>query len=466
MTDHSEFADSDAGHRYFRSPDREACPVFLSNAGPANALVRDIAQVLIQKNVPFFHYLFQNTIGLGQPWADQLDQMIAAGKVFMPLIDGSYWASEYCQQEYETAVRLARSGRITIVPLLLDGHENGPDIPYQGADLRGMPRPEQVELVVSRLVDLLAADIQPTPNWEAGGPVEAGRISVDVAIITILEEEYEAVLRLLKRVRRVKGSATLSNQHAWVVGEIDSPEVALPYSVALAMSPRPGTNAAVIVTMNTIQAFDPRCILAVGVAGGLGDLALGDVVVANRICSYGYGKTDRGFHPRHDMDSPTDAALTSAARTLTTLRPDWYSNLAKELDQPDEFRRLAPQIVVGQVASGDKIVDDAAAAFSASIRQRRPKLQAVEMEGGGAAAAIQDICEMQRVSFAMIRGISDLLQAGRSRPGRPGRSEQTVMRDSAKAMAATTAAAAAVQLIRLAWPRPPRAESQAGPPTP
>jgi nucleoside phosphorylase len=71
------------------------------------------------------------------------------------------------------------------------------------------------------------------------------------------------------------------------------------------MSPRAGTNAAVIATKNTLQAFDPRCILIVGVAGGLGDLNLADVVVADRICAYEYGKIDHGFQPRGELDSPT-----------------------------------------------------------------------------------------------------------------------------------------------------------------
>jgi nucleoside phosphorylase len=321
--------------------------------------------------------------------------------------------------------------------------------------LRDRPRQEQVQLVVSQLDELLAADADRRSAGVAAGPVEAGRVSVDVAIITILEEEYAAVLRLLKRVRQVMGSATLDNQHAWVVGEVDAPEALVPYTVALAMSPRAGTNAAVIVTKNTLQAFDPRCILIVGVAGGLGGLNLADVVVADRICAYEYGKIDQGFQPRDELDSPTDAALASAARTLAVRHPDWYG----ELDQPEELRHLSPQIVVGQIGSGDKVVDDPTDAFFASIMRSRPKLRAVEMEGAGAAAAIQDAREMQQaVSFGMIRGISDLPREGGSQPGRQaGQSGQTETRDAWKVPAAAAAATAAIQLIRLSWPRPPLA---------
>jgi nucleoside phosphorylase len=459
--DRTELTDFDAGHRYFRSLGREAYPVFISNADSANGLAKDLAQALYLENIPFFHYRFQNPIGLGQRWTDQLDRMVAASKIFVPVIDDGYWKSPYCEKEYAAAVRLEEAGRITIVPALLDGHSAGPEVPYQGADLRDRPRHEQVQLVVRRLDALLAAATKRSAIDEPAGPVEAGQISVDVAIITILEEEYEAVLRLLKRPRQVVGSAALDNQHAWVVGEIDPPESPVPYTVVLAMSPRAGTNAAVIVTKNTLQAFDPRCVLVVGVAGGLGDLNLGDVVVADRICAYEYGKIDRGFHARHDLDGPTDAALVSAARTLAMRHPGWY----RELDHPQELRRFSPRILVGHVASGDKVVDDPTDAFFASIMRSRRKLRAIEMEGAGAAAAIQDVREMQRgASFGMIRGICDLPRAGGSQPGRrPGQSAQTETRDSWKIPAAAAAAAAAVQLIRLSWPRPPRAGASGQP---
>ena len=134
-------------------------------------------------------------------------------------------------------------------------------------------------------------------------------------------------------------------------------------------------------------------------------------MVADRICAYEYGKIDHGFHPRQDMDQPTNPVIASAARTLAIRHPDWYRGLA----QPEEFRDLAPRIVVGAVASGDKVVDDPADEFFANAMKSRSKLQAVEMEGAGAAAAIHDARGMlQAVNFGMIRGISDIPRAGGS----------------------------------------------------
>jgi len=454
MTDRDEFTDFVTGHRYFRSLGREAQPVFVSNAAAVNDLAKDLADSLNLENIPFFHYRYHNTIGLGERWNLQLERMIAASGIFLPLIDGSYWKSPYCVREYEAAVRLAEAGRIMVIPCLLDGFDQGPEVEYQGEDLGGESPQSQVKRIVSKLDNVLAAE--PKSNATSlTEPLEAGRTSVDIAIITILEEEYKAVLRLLRRVRQVVGSSDLDNQHAWVVGQVDAPTSPVPYTVALAMSPGAGTNAAVIATKNTILAFDPRCILVVGVAGGLGNARLGDVVVADRICAYEYGKVDHGFQSRPDLDSPTDAAIASAARTLAARYPGWYM----ELTQHRGAGTLSPQIIVGKVASGDKVVDDTTDNFFANVIKSREKLQAVEMEGAGAAAAIQDAREMrQAVSFGMIRGISDLPRQGESQPGsRSGASPQTEMRDSWKESAAHSAAVAAMQLIRLSWPRPPRA---------
>jgi nucleoside phosphorylase len=456
MTDRDEFTDFLIGHRYFRSLGREAQPVFVSNAAAVNGLAGDLAVSLNSENIPFFHYRYHNTIGLGERWNLQIEQMIAASGIFLPLIDGSYWESPYCVQEYEAAVRLAEAGRIMIIPCLLDGFDKGPTVEYQGEDLCGVSPQSQITRIVTKLDNVLAA--KPKSSLSATNstePIEAGRASVDIAIITILAEEYRAVLQLLRRVRQVVGSSDLDNRHAWVVGEVDTPTSPVPYTVALAMSSGPGNNAAVIATKNTILAFDPRCILVVGVAGGLGNIRLGDVVVADRICAYEYGKVDHGFQPRHDLDSPTDASIASAARTLADRYPGWYM----ELTQHQGGMSLSPRIEVGKVASGDKVVDDTTDNFFAHIIKSREKLHAVEMEGAGAAAAIQDAREMrQAISFGMIRGISDLPRQDESQLGNDSHtSAQTEMRDSWKELAASSAAVAAIQLIRLSWPRPPRA---------
>ncbi|HTN82102.1 MAG TPA: hypothetical protein VL242_00385, partial [Sorangium sp.] len=60
-------------------------------------------------------------------------------------------------------------------------------------------------------------------------------LQVDIAIVTILPEEYEAVKQRLKNVRRDPGTKDQPNQYAWVVGEIESTHGGT-YQVVLAMT--------------------------------------------------------------------------------------------------------------------------------------------------------------------------------------------------------------------------------------
>ncbi len=446
-----EFASFEAGHRYFRSLGREALPVFVSNANSTNDLALALTEAMSLDNIPYFHYRFNNTIGLGRQWADELAKRVAASKVFVMLINATYWESDWCRREYEVATSLAEKGRITVVPFLLEGYGAGPELPDQGKDLRGKTPEEQVRTVVHELDGLfVAAETIPASVAEESDSVAAGEASADIAIVTILKEEYDAVLRCLSNKRSVAGTDAYPNVHSWTVGEIYSPVHKASFSVVLALSSHAGASASLIAAKNTILAFEPRYVLVVGVAGGLGKVKLGDVVVANRICAYEYGKIDHGFHPRDSLDSPTDGSLAGAALTLESRHSLWY----QESDQ----LRSKPTIHVGHVASGDKVVDDRSDAFFQAVMDSRPTVIAVEMEGAGVAAAIQDARELQRqVGFGMIRGISDVPREGGSLPGEQhGQSAQTEIRDSMKYQASAAAAICAAQLIRHAWPRPPR----------
>ena len=456
-----EFVSLEEGHKYFRSLGRATMPVFLSNAGETNVLAQALSRALGLENIPYFHYRSRNSIDLGEDFADRLWEKVRASAVFVPLIDKSYWKSSWCTEEFNLATKLARERRLRVVPYFLEETDSGPKVSMQGRFLGGLPETEQVQIIVRDLDRLLAepdsrtAKITTVSGREAA--VRAGEINADIAVITILPEEYGAVLRLLSSRRTVVGTDTFPNVHSWEVGEIKSPLHERPYVVVLALCPGPGTNAAVLATKNTLLAFDPRHVLVVGVAGGLRDVDLGDVVVADRICGYEYGKIDHGFHPRHDHDYPADAPIVGAARTLPHREPAWYGDLG----HPESLRDLTPKILVGSVASGDKVVDDRSDAFFESVLKSRPKLMAVEMEGAGVAAAIQDARELNRpVGFAMIRGISDIPADDLSAGGRNlNASEQTQMRDAWKERASAAAAACAVQLVRLAWPRPPREQS-------
>jgi nucleoside phosphorylase len=143
---------------------------------------------------------------------------------------------------------------------------------------------------------------------------------------------------------------------------------------------------------------------------------------------------------------------------MESAHPDWRAAIT--VASPNRKAR-PPYIHVGPVASGDKVVDDLSDPLFEQVSAAWPGLLAVEMEGLGAAEAIRNMRERgHSLNFSMVRGISDIPRPGGSRraSGAGSRSSQTRERDRWKTFASEVAAVLVVQMIRMAWQRPPREE--------
>lgn len=226
--------------------------------------------------------------------------------------------------------------------------------------------------------------------------------AVDFLLVTILESEFEAVRRhiayLVPEVYRddpiVYMRGTLPYGHN---AARDS------YSIVLIQLHGMGNQGAAVAVTNALRRFIPQATIVVGIAGGVpGELAHGDVAVSRDLVYYEYGKQfETGLEHRAD---PIRAhpVLWSLAKHFA--ESDWHARIAAA--RPDARTRSAtPQVKVGTIGSGEKILDSAP--FIAALKKRYKHLIAVAMEGTGAAAPRQyfgarvgDILE--------IRGISDL----------------------------------------------------------
>ncbi len=282
---------------------------------------------------------------------------------------------------------------------------------------------------------------------------------VDVAILTVLPEEYQAVLNRLVNPRRAPPVPHYRNLYNWQLGSIPTSN-GNAYSVILGMQGRAAEAPAALATTETIRSWQPQYLLFVGIAGGLplDDLQKGDVVFANTIYGYEYGKIERVFHPRPDWLFRTDLGLFNIASHLAMSPGQWAASLA-----PREGQR-PPKALPGHIASGDKVVDNPSNEFFQQVLQFRPKLHAIEMEGAGAGLAIEQAkAHGQAVGFLMIRGLSDM-----PRPPAEGETQGTEERDAWKLCAAEAAAAFTIALIAGGLPIPPLATAvaTAGLPTP
>jgi nucleoside phosphorylase len=270
---------------------------------------------------------------------------------------------------------------------------------------------------------------------------------VDVAILTVLPQEYQAVCDKITNLRPAPPRPKHPNMYSWQVGEVPYKNGA--YSVAVGIIVRPGTIKSALAAVNTIAWWQPCYIFFVGIAGGLGGINKGDVVIADVIHGYEYGKIDQEFTPRGDWTYKTHQGLLTGAVAHAA------SNNWKKLIQATPLSKSVATVTYGEIASGDKVVDNPTNKFFQEVLGRWPKVKAVEMEGAGVGGAVEYAQAVGKaVGFMMIRGISDL-----PRPPQPESAEDkargTQERDAWKSYAADTAAAFTISYIASGLPLPP-----------
>lgn len=269
----------------------------------------------------------------------------------------------------------------------------------------------------------------------------------DVTILTVLPEEYQAICCKVNNLQSAPQLGDHANLYAWKIGTVSSG--ASTYSMAVGMMGRAGTIESALATTDALKRWNSRYIFFVGVAGGLAGVSKGDVVIADIIHGYEYGKIEKKFIPRSNWTYRTDIGLLNGA--VAHSASNW--NRLVQAKPPIECTVKATQ---GEIASGDKVVDDPSSQFFAGVLKMWPKIKAVEMEGAGAGNSIEHAQSLGKtVSFMMIRGISDLPRLSQE-VGEEDKARGTQERDVWKNYAADTAAAFTISFISSGLPLPPR----------
>lgn len=152
-----------------------------------------------------------------------------------------------------------------------------------------------------------------------------------------------------------------------------------------------------LMTEKVIRLFKPVVVLLVGIAGGVKDAQIGDVVVGTKAYGYESGKeTDDGPVSRPDV-LPYSKELIEVARMVS--RKNVWRN--RTLDGAANAK-----VFFGPIASGDKVIASTAAPLYRYLKQHFNDTLALEMESIGFAQAATS----HRQVYALnIRAVSDLL---------------------------------------------------------
>lgn len=150
-----------------------------------------------------------------------------------------------------------------------------------------------------------------------------------------------------------------------------------------------GNIESALETHRALEFFAPDVVLFVGVAGGIKDCRVGDVIAATKIYGYESGKETEQYLPR-PLVGQSSYAFEQRARAVARSRSEGTS-----------FR-----ILVGPIAAGDKVVASATSTTATRLRALFSDALAVEMEGAGFFAAMRRYPGRE---FGVIRGVSDRL---------------------------------------------------------
>ncbi len=241
---------------------------------------------------------------------------------------------------------------------------------------------------------------------------------MDVVILSPLELEYAAVRRFLTDVKE-----EACNGITYEVGHFQGKHHC--YRIAITET-GPGNNTLALAAERAIQHFSPAVLLLVGIAGGVKDAQVGDVVVGTKAYGYESGKvTPEGLVSRPNTHYG-DRELIAKAKTVKRERA-WLQRLATTVNEPGVF--------FGPIASGEKVIASTTSPEYRFLKTHYNDTTAIEMEAYGFAKAAFGHPQVRALN---IRAISDLLDGKNANDDR-----------NHQPMAAAHAAAFAFELLNI-----------------
>jgi nucleoside phosphorylase len=262
-------------------------------------------------------------------------------------------------------------------------------------------------------------------------------MKVDIAIITIREDEFNAVIQRFKPRpfhQPGKRSYGISNVQA---------KDGCHYTVAIARCSEQGNDTSHKLASDMIRDLNPQIFLVVGIAGGVphDEFTLGDVIVSTRIHNLNVGKQNEdgtitfniqgGIHPRigditGNLPLYRDRLVgwnspASIGQECPDLDPqqviiggnaDWRKKIQESLElhfgtgqnRPSEFK-------TGPIASSNHLIRNPLTLNR--WRDIARTILAVEMESAGVYEATQGVD--RQYPIMAIRGISDIVGLERDR---------------------------------------------------
>lgn len=273
-------------------------------------------------------------------------------------------------------------------------------------------------------------------------------VSVDFALITVRQDEYEAVLqRFPTTPLRGSGGRLYGLSHL-------TTRTGKTCLVAVTRCPEMANDVAQQVANDMIRDLDPQMLLVVGIAGGVPDdeFSLGDVIISSRINNFNVSKRLENGGEEFDLRGAIHPGVSNIVANLSLYRnvlagwntPEsltmpspkvdlqqfeteaFQARLADTQQNADWYRKLRDSLVnrfqaadtthtpifqTGTISSSNSVLRSVDAMIR--LAQNARSTLAVEMESAGIYQATQGV--ERQYPFMAIRGISDIIGLNRER---------------------------------------------------
>lgn len=165
-----------------------------------------------------------------------------------------------------------------------------------------------------------------------------------------------------------------------------------------------------IETERIINFYKPTHIFFVGVAGGLKDVRIGDIVIGADVYGFERGKAEKKFKPRPKFGfSSYDLEMKASDYSVTET---WLST-AKNILRTEFAEEIS--VHSGTIASGEKIDASLESDLHKFLKINCSHALAVEMEGLGFLEACRPYSHIKSL---LLRGISDLIEEKETADGK------------------------------------------------
>ena len=206
---------------------------------------------------------------------------------------------------------------------------------------------------------------------------------IDIVILCPIEVEFKFIRKILKN----------SNSHfirqdklAFDLGQMDGLDFI--WNVAV-IGPNGDAKSFEIKTHEALRVLKPKYILLAGVAGGIKDVKIGDILIGTKAYGYESGKeTNEGFVARPDAITNDSEQLLALARKI-----------CREIEE-DTLK-----IYFGSIASGKKVIGTTKSGIYEIIKRHYNDSLGVEKEAFVFASRAREF----KTAYLNIRCISDML---------------------------------------------------------